>query len=56
VRTAPDADTKALALRWLGWLSQETQQWKEAFAVFGELKDEKEIARTQKFCGCLGVR
>ncbi len=45
------------ALRWLGWLSQESQQYSEAFAVWEQLRpsDPKalyEIARTAVFCGC----
>jgi len=37
VRLAKTAQTKALALTWLGWLSQETQQYDDAFAAFEEL-------------------
>ena len=48
--------TKALAMRWLGWLSQETQQWQTAFEMFEALGDEHEIKRTQKFCNCSEVR
>ncbi len=51
VRTG-DAATRVLAMRWLGWLSQESQQWNDAFAIFGELGDAKEIARTEEFCRC----
>lgn len=40
------------ALRWLGWLSQESQQWDDAFAAFEELGDLYEIARTSSFCKC----
>lgn len=47
-----NAATRALAARWLGWLSQETQQWDEAFAMFEELGDRYEIARTAEFCSC----
>ncbi|MFL6247330.1 MAG: tetratricopeptide repeat protein [Thermoanaerobaculia bacterium] len=47
-----NASTRALAAKWLGWLSQETQQWDEAFAMFEELQDQYEIARTAEFCGC----
>ena len=43
---------RALALRWLGWLSQETLQWDDAFAAFEELGDPYEIARTASFCSC----
>jgi tetratricopeptide (TPR) repeat protein len=57
VRTARSASTKALALKWLGWLSQETQQYGEAFAVFQELRATDasalyEIGRTSVFCSC----
>jgi len=57
VRTTRSASTKALALKWLGWLSQETQQYTEAFAVFEELRATDasalyEIARTAVFCSC----
>lgn len=52
VATARDAATKALALRWLGWLSQESQQWDDAFAAFDQLHDLYEISRTAAFCGC----
>src|SRR5688572_10833128 len=38
IRTAREPATKALAMKWLGWLSQETQQWDEAFAMFEELR------------------
>lgn len=51
VRAGDDA-TRALARKWLGWLSQETQQWDEAFAMFEELNDAYEIGRTAVFCGC----
>lgn len=40
------------ALRWLGWLSQESQQWDDAFAAFEELGDLYEVARTSSFCRC----
>ena len=40
------------ALRWLGWLSQESQQWDDAFAAFEELGDLYEVARTSDFCKC----
>ena len=57
VRTAKDPATKALAQKWLGWLSQETQQWDEAFAMFEALRASDasatyEIARTSVFCSC----
>ena len=48
--------TKALAMRWMGWLSQETQQWQTAFEMFEALGDQHEIKRTEEFCKCLGVR
>jgi hypothetical protein len=46
-----------LALQWLGWLSQESQQYADAFAVWEQLRptDPKanfEIARTAVFCNC----
>ncbi len=49
--------TRRLAMKWLGWLSQETQQWDEAFAMFEELRaiDASalyEIGRTAAFCSC----
>lgn len=52
-----NASTRALAAKWLGWLSQETQQWDEAFAMFEELRVSDasalyEIGRTSVFCGC----
>lgn len=46
---------RLLATRWLGWLSQESRQWKTAFAMFGELESSDglyEIGRTAVFCGC----
>jgi len=52
VKTASDPATKSLALRWLGWLSQESQQWDDAFAAFDELHDLYEVARTSSFCAC----
>ena len=51
-RKLGNAPARALAAKWLGWLSQETQQWDEAFAMFEELADPYEIARTAEFCGC----
>ena len=53
---ADQPTTKALAMRWMGWLSQETQQWQTAFEMFEALGDEHELKRTQEFCKCLGVR
>lgn len=52
-----NASTRALAAKWLGWLSQETQQWEEAFAMFEELRASDasalyEIGRTATFCSC----
>ncbi|HYC59750.1 MAG TPA: hypothetical protein VEK79_09305 [Thermoanaerobaculia bacterium] len=47
-----NTSTRALATRWLGWLSQESQQWDDAFAAFEELRDQYEIGRTAVFCGC----
>jgi tetratricopeptide (TPR) repeat protein len=49
--------TRSLAMQWLGWLSQETQQWDEAFAMFEELRVNDasalyEIGRTAVFCAC----
>lgn len=56
VRTG-SASTKALALQWLGWLSQESQQWDDAFAIWEQLRPANpsalyEIGRTAVFCGC----
>lgn len=52
-----NASTRALAAKWLAWLSQETQQWDEAFAVLEELRTSDpsalyEIGRTAQFCSC----
>jgi tetratricopeptide (TPR) repeat protein len=52
-----NATTKALASKWLGWLSQESQQWEEAFTIFEELRTSDpsalyEIGRTADFCSC----
>jgi tetratricopeptide (TPR) repeat protein len=49
--------TRALAAKWLGWLSQETQQWDEALTLFEELRASDasalyEIGRTATFCMC----
>jgi len=52
IKTTHDAATKAMAMQWLGWLSQEMQQYDEAFAMFEELRDFYEIGRTSVFCGC----
>ena len=51
---------KVLALTWLGWLSQELQQWQEAFASWQtilaiaprEAEPLYEIGRTTAFCRC----
>ena len=56
VRLTKDPAARARALRWLGWLSQESQQWDDAFATFAELGDVNEIARTRRFCRCSGER
>jgi tetratricopeptide (TPR) repeat protein len=52
-----NASTRALAAKWLGWLSQESQQWDDAFTIFEELRATDpsalyEIARTAEFCRC----
>ena len=60
VATARDAKTKLLALTWLGWLSQETQQYDTAFATFDNMltidpaatQALYEIGRTASFCHC----
>ena len=52
IRGTGNPTHKALAMRWLGWLSQETQQWPEAFAMFEALGDRYEIGRTAVFCRC----
>lgn len=59
VRLATTRETKVLALTWLGYLSQETQQYDDAFAAFEEiLKIDPshtaalyEIGRTALFSG-----
>lgn len=56
VRTG-NAPTRAMAAKWLGWLSQESQQWDEAFASFESLRSSDasalyEIGRTAVFCSC----
>ena len=58
IERADKPTTKALAMRWMGWLSQESQQWETAFEMFEALGDEHEIRRTEEFCKCLrnGVR
>lgn len=57
VSGAPNPTLRALAAKWLGWLSQETQQWSEAFAMFESVRAADatalyEIGRTAAFCGC----
>ncbi|HEX9984187.1 MAG TPA: hypothetical protein VGF69_13045 [Thermoanaerobaculia bacterium] len=52
VRLASTAERKALAMRWLGWLSQETQQYATAFAMFSAVPDPYEVGRTAVFCDC----
>jgi tetratricopeptide (TPR) repeat protein len=60
VATARDAKTKLLALTWLGWLSQESQQYDTAFATFDNMlitdpaatQALYEIGRTAQFCHC----
>ena len=60
LRDARKASTKILALTWLGWLSQETQQYDEAFWAFEkvlsidplQLAASYEIGRTAVFCQC----
>lgn len=51
---------RVLILPWLGWLSQESQQYSTAFDAFQKLIDADpsqlqalyEIGRTASFCGC----
>jgi tetratricopeptide (TPR) repeat protein len=58
-RTATDRGTRILALTWLGYLSQETQQYGDAFAAFRSIRaiDAShrealyEIGRTSGFSG-----
>jgi tetratricopeptide (TPR) repeat protein len=64
LRAAADAATTPLirteSLQWLGWLSQESQQWDEAFATWDRLLAADparvdalyEIGRTAAFCRC----
>ncbi len=57
VSGAPNPTLRTLAAKWLGWLSQETQQWNEAFAMFESLRAADasalyEIGRTAAFCRC----
>ncbi len=59
VTLARDDETRLMALTWLGWLSQETQQYDDAFAAFDRILaiDPKhgpalyEIGRTAVFSG-----
>ena len=59
VKGAKDDATRILALTWLGWLSQETQQYDDAFSAFDQILaiDPKhvaalyEIGRTALFSG-----
>ena len=56
-KSAKKPEHRAMAAKWLGWLSQESQQWNDAFAVFEELRATDpealyEIARTSSFCSC----
>lgn len=59
VKLAASRDTKVLALTWLGYLSQETQQYDDAFAAFDEILRIDpahtaalyEIGRTASFSG-----
>jgi hypothetical protein len=52
IEGASNPTHKQQAMRWLGWLSQETQQWETAFEMWQALGDEKEIERTKGFCRC----
>lgn len=52
VKIAKEPATRTLALQWLGWLSQESQQYDDAFAAFEELRSSYEIGRTAVFCSC----
>lgn len=60
VAAARDAKAKLLAQTWLGWLSQETQQYDTAFAMWQAIIDADssqtfalyEIGRTSQFCHC----
>jgi predicted Zn-dependent protease len=59
VKLAKDDETRILALTWLGWLSQETQQYDDAFAAFDDILaiDPRhstalyELGRTAVFAG-----
>jgi tetratricopeptide (TPR) repeat protein len=57
IRTVKKPEHRAMAAKWLGWLSQESQQWNDAFAIFEEVRATDpealyEIARTSSFCSC----
>lgn len=52
VRLAANPATKTLALTWLGWLSQETQQYDTAFDIWTQLDKPYELGRTAVFCHC----
>lgn len=58
VRLAASPERRALALRWIGWLSQETQRYEDAFDAFQTLVEMHhldglyEIGRTSVFCRC----
>lgn len=60
VEKARRPQDRVLALTWLGWLSQESQQWADAFAAWETILtiDPKqtaplyEIGRTASFCTC----
>lgn len=49
---AKSPKTKILALTWLGWLSQETQQYETAFDAWQAVDMPYEIGRTAVFCRC----
>ncbi|HVR39180.1 MAG TPA: hypothetical protein VMU84_08785 [Thermoanaerobaculia bacterium] len=58
--SAKSSQTKILVWTWLGWLSQESQQYATAFDVWSKMIDLDptqlqalyEIGRTSSFCGC----
>lgn len=60
VRMAKKTSARTTALMWLGWLSQETQHYDEAFASFEKILEidasrlaaSYEIGRTSVFCRC----
>lgn len=49
---AKSPKARVLALTWLGWLSQETQQYDTAFEAWQQLDMPYEIGRTAVFCHC----